>query len=308
MAAECQPRPIRRERAGIGKRESRTTEPRAEIVGICGELSETLRYAAPRPREGWQWALGVPLQGFTHAGPETPSGAACDQRTRGRAGAHAGHEPALTSGRNRRRGGKSKNNPLAMLRTMAMLLGCMLYTAQGKKAAIAHTQREVASRNTNVVLGPAPVTRSGRRTEETSTYPGSHTGDARTGGLRNKTCDAQGKPARRVLDEVEEKQRMTPCSLEIVPTPGSHGPEMLENLTMPPGYMPCMAHGMRTSNKNTHLVTGARNAGLEHTKEDRRDRWVQETTIPTDTRQVFQGFGGLGTRSVGRTGRKQGGH
>eukprot|EP00965_Chrysotila_dentata_P091713 3027663-Pleurochrysis_carterae.AAC.1 len=45
--------------------------------------------------------MGVPLHGSSLAGPEEPSQRACDQRTRGRAGAHAGPEPTVLPGGNR---------------------------------------------------------------------------------------------------------------------------------------------------------------------------------------------------------------
>eukprot|EP00965_Chrysotila_dentata_P257822 6213016-Pleurochrysis_carterae.AAC.1 len=105
MAVDRRLARIRRERAEKSRRESDKTKLITEIDGIRCERPESLRYAPPRPRDGQLWALGVPLQGFTHAGPELPSQGECDQCTRGRAGAHAGPEPSLLSGRNRRKVG-----------------------------------------------------------------------------------------------------------------------------------------------------------------------------------------------------------
>eukprot|EP00965_Chrysotila_dentata_P050799 1684066-Pleurochrysis_carterae.AAC.1 len=67
MAVERRLARIRRERAVNKGRESFTTKLSTEIDWTGGELSESPRYAAPRPRIGQQWALGVPSQGCTHA-------------------------------------------------------------------------------------------------------------------------------------------------------------------------------------------------------------------------------------------------
>eukprot|EP00965_Chrysotila_dentata_P165182 5454162-Pleurochrysis_carterae.AAC.1 len=107
MADERQEHRIRRERAEEIQGESRRTKPSSEMNSICREPSELYGHAPPRPRDGGKWVLEVPLQGQPQPPPEPPpSQEWCDQRTRGRAGAHAGPEPAPTSGRNRRRQGQ----------------------------------------------------------------------------------------------------------------------------------------------------------------------------------------------------------
>eukprot|EP00965_Chrysotila_dentata_P261923 6214408-Pleurochrysis_carterae.AAC.2 len=79
------------------------------MKSICRERPELHRYAPPRPRDGGQWALEVHLQRETQPHPEPPpSHEACDQGTRGRAGAHAGPEPNLVPGRNRHKKGQSR--------------------------------------------------------------------------------------------------------------------------------------------------------------------------------------------------------
>eukprot|EP00965_Chrysotila_dentata_P043386 1442579-Pleurochrysis_carterae.AAC.1 len=94
--------------------------------GICREHSESLRCAARRPRKGRQWALGVPSQGATHAVPELPSKAECAQRTRVRARALAGPEPASLLGRNRLQAGNKRHKQWA-LGSLFLMLTTMKY-------------------------------------------------------------------------------------------------------------------------------------------------------------------------------------
>eukprot|EP00965_Chrysotila_dentata_P011911 391587-Pleurochrysis_carterae.AAC.1 len=108
MAVGRQNHRTRRECAGGSPGAPSRTKPSSEMNRICRELPELLRCASPRPRDGQQWALEVPLQRATQAGPKPPSREVCDQRTRGRAGAHAGPEPVIVSGRNRHNTGKMR--------------------------------------------------------------------------------------------------------------------------------------------------------------------------------------------------------
>eukprot|EP00965_Chrysotila_dentata_P135994 4495866-Pleurochrysis_carterae.AAC.2 len=73
MAAERQQHRIRRGCAGNKRGESHQTKPSTEINWRYYERPESLRYASPRPRDGQQWALELPLQGVTQAGPEQTS-------------------------------------------------------------------------------------------------------------------------------------------------------------------------------------------------------------------------------------------
>eukprot|EP00965_Chrysotila_dentata_P018853 627964-Pleurochrysis_carterae.AAC.1 len=73
MAVDRQPARISQERAVSRRKESNKTKLITEIDGICCERPESPRYAAPRPRDGQQWALGVPPQGCNHAEPEHTS-------------------------------------------------------------------------------------------------------------------------------------------------------------------------------------------------------------------------------------------
>eukprot|EP00965_Chrysotila_dentata_P203292 6181625-Pleurochrysis_carterae.AAC.1 len=94
MAADRQQHRIRPKRGGEHLGAFDGTKLRSELNGICRGRPELLRYAPPRPSNGQQWASdSMPLQRSTQAEPEPPSRAECDQRTRGRAGAHAGPEP-----------------------------------------------------------------------------------------------------------------------------------------------------------------------------------------------------------------------
>eukprot|EP00965_Chrysotila_dentata_P167391 5527427-Pleurochrysis_carterae.AAC.2 len=114
-----------REGAWHRQREPRRTRPTTEMNGTCREHSESLRCAARRKSEGRQWALGVPSQGSTHAVPELPSHAECAQRTRGRAKALAGREPASLLGRNRREAGHKRHKNLAcgsLIRLLAVVM------------------------------------------------------------------------------------------------------------------------------------------------------------------------------------------
>eukprot|EP00965_Chrysotila_dentata_P088286 2915495-Pleurochrysis_carterae.AAC.1 len=107
MAVERQQHRIRPERAGEKLGESCPTKPRSELNRICRERPELPRYAPRRPRDGWQWALEVPFQRETQPQPgPPPSQRVCEQRTRGRAGAHTGPEPVLVPRRNRHEKGK----------------------------------------------------------------------------------------------------------------------------------------------------------------------------------------------------------
>eukprot|EP00965_Chrysotila_dentata_P050925 1688806-Pleurochrysis_carterae.AAC.1 len=58
MAVERRYARIRRERAGAHRGESDETKPITEIDRNCCERPESLRCAAPRPRDGQQWAMG----------------------------------------------------------------------------------------------------------------------------------------------------------------------------------------------------------------------------------------------------------
>eukprot|EP00965_Chrysotila_dentata_P226196 6195253-Pleurochrysis_carterae.AAC.2 len=100
MAVERQKHRIRRGSAGDDTRRSSWTKLITKNDRAGRAQPEKLRCASLRPRDGQQWALGEPSPGTTQAGPELHSQKAFEQRTRARAGAHAGPEPAYVSGRN----------------------------------------------------------------------------------------------------------------------------------------------------------------------------------------------------------------
>eukprot|EP00965_Chrysotila_dentata_P159834 5280041-Pleurochrysis_carterae.AAC.1 len=83
MAVDRRQARIRRERAGAVRTESNGTKLITGIDGDCYERPESLRCAAPRPRVGRQWAMGMPLHGFTLAAPMQTSREECEKRTRG---------------------------------------------------------------------------------------------------------------------------------------------------------------------------------------------------------------------------------
>eukprot|EP00965_Chrysotila_dentata_P076529 2527044-Pleurochrysis_carterae.AAC.2 len=122
MAVERQTHRIRREGAGNKMGESITTKPRTGIKRYGHGHSEEPRYAPLCPRVGQLWTLEVPLPGSTQAGPGHPSQAECKQRTRGRARALAGPEPAVEFGRNRLDAGEMCRN---RSKTIGRMMHCM---------------------------------------------------------------------------------------------------------------------------------------------------------------------------------------
>eukprot|EP00965_Chrysotila_dentata_P183113 6046822-Pleurochrysis_carterae.AAC.1 len=143
MAAERQPARIRRERAEIKGRESHETKLNTEIDWTCCEDPESLRCAATHPRDGQQWALGVPTQGFTLAEPKQSSLGACEQRTRGRAGAPAGPEPALENGRNRHKAGEQWRHKQHAVKLWYCILMVLMGLAWGTHLRDQPVTREV---------------------------------------------------------------------------------------------------------------------------------------------------------------------
>eukprot|EP00965_Chrysotila_dentata_P076043 2512635-Pleurochrysis_carterae.AAC.1 len=166
MATSAGHSQIRQEGAESNWRESARTKLITEKNWARREHSETLRCAARRTRKGRQWALGVPSQGTTHVEPTPPSQAACAQRTRGRARALAGPEPASMLGRNRHEVGKmwyKQGTGMYHLILIQMAMVTMIAQTGLADRGIQNTRLDTHRKLTEI--GEREWTRTGRRSE-----------------------------------------------------------------------------------------------------------------------------------------------